>query len=162
MGELMIGITVIAVGCIKETYYAEAISEYAKRISSYARITVKELKEEKIANEDSQGEIRNALKKEAKAIIDSIPKNACIISLCVEGKGLTSEGFADLIETNTINTPIAFIIGSSHGLDDDIKKMSSFKLSFSQMTFPHRLMRVILFEQIYRGLSIINNGKYHK
>ncbi len=152
----------IAVGSIKEDYFKEAISEYAKRISAYARITVKELKEEKLDDAESEGETSKALEKEGKAILDAIPKNAFVVSLCVEGKKYTSESFASLIDRSTLNTPLAFIIGSSHGLCDDVKKRSDARVSFSDMTFPHRLMRVILFEQIYRGLSILNNGKYHK
>ncbi len=155
-------ITVIAVGNIKEDYYREAISEYAKRISAYAKITVKELKEEKLGDEESAADIAKSLQKEGKAILDAIPKNAVVVSLCVEGKKYTSESFASLIDRATINNPLVFIIGSSHGICGDVKKVSDFKVSFSDMTFPHRLMRVILFEQIYRGLSILNGGKYHK
>ena len=161
-GDNMKDITVIAVGNMKEEYFREAISEYAKRISAYARITVKELKEEKLDDAESESETAKALEKEGKAILDAIPKGSVVVSLCVEGKKYTSESFASLIESSTSNTPVTFIIGSSHGLCSDVKKRSDFRVSFSDMTFPHRLMRVILFEQIYRGLSILNNGKYHK
>ena len=158
----MTDIYVIAVGNEKEEYYRKAIAEYAKRISAYARVSVREIKEKRLPEDPSAGEIERALEEEGKDILASLPKNCVLCSLCVEGKELSSPEFAALIETAAHKGPLAFVIGSSHGLAQSVKNASSYRISFSRMTFPHRLMRVILFEQIYRGLSIMNNGKYHK
>ncbi|NCA93507.1 23S rRNA (pseudouridine(1915)-N(3))-methyltransferase RlmH [bacterium] len=163
----MNNIKIIAVGNIKESYFREAVDEYLKRISAYASVTVAELKEERlpdnvVSEAVAVAQIKKALQKEGKAIIDSLPKNAYVVSLCVEGKKSSSEQFAAMLDTVPSGRPLTFIIGSSHGLSDEVKDRSDQKLSFSDMTFPHRLMRVILCEQIYRGFNIINNGKYHK
>ena len=158
----MTDIYVIAVGNEKEEYYRKAIGEYAKRISAYARVNVREIKEKRLPEDPSEREIERALEEEGREILAAIPKNCVLCALCVEGKELSSPGFASYIESAAQKGPLAFVIGSSHGLAQSVKEASSCKMSFSRMTFPHRLMRVILFEQIYRGLSIINNGKYHK
>ncbi|MDD4124382.1 MAG: 23S rRNA (pseudouridine(1915)-N(3))-methyltransferase RlmH [Eubacteriales bacterium] len=161
----MNNITIIAVGNIKENYFREAADEYLKRISPYAAVTVRELKEEKLPDRAlsvTAAEIKKALQKEGNAIIGSLPKNAYVISLCVEGVKYSSEQFAGIFGTVPSGRNIVFIIGSSHGLSDDVKEKFDLKLSFSDMTFPHRLMRVILCEQLYRAFTIINNGKYHK
>ncbi len=157
-------ITVIALGKLKEKYLTDAISEYSKRISAYGKLQIIELNPVRLSDNPSQTEIDNALSKEAEEIKKKIPNNSYVFSLCIEGKGKSSESFAKAINDAAINgkSNIVFIIGSSFGLSPEIKNLSDFKLSFSPMTFPHQLMRVMLLEQIYRAFQINNNGKYHK
>ncbi len=160
----MLNITVICVGSIKESYLSDAIREYAKRIGAYARITVKECKEEHLPSDPSQGEIRGATEREGQKILAAIPPRAYVCALCIEGDQMTSEAFSRRIEGIQTEgySELAFIIGGSDGLSEAVKKAARLKLSFSKMTFPHQLMRVILFEQIYRALNIAAGGKYHK
>lgn len=157
-------ITVIALGKLKEKYLTDAISEYSKRISAYGKLQIIELNPVRLSDNPSQTEIDNALSKEAEEIKKKIPNNSYVFSLCIEGKEKSSESFAKAINDAAINgkSNIVFIIGSSFGLSPEIKSLSDFKLSFSPMTFPHQLMRVMLLEQIYRAFQINNNGKYHK
>jgi 23S rRNA (pseudouridine1915-N3)-methyltransferase len=157
-------ITVIALGKLKEKYLTDAISEYAKRISAYGKLQIIELNPVRLSDNPSQTEIDNALSKEAEEIKKKIPNNSYVFSLCIEGKEKSSESFAKAINDAAINgkSNIVFIIGSSFGLSPEIKTLSDSKLSFSPMTFPHQLMRVMLLEQIYRAFQINNNGKYHK
>ena len=157
-------VTVIALGKLKEKYLRDAIDEYAKRISAYAKCDIVELNPVRLSDNPSPAEIQNALSKEAEEIKKKIPNNSYIFSLCIEGKAKSSEDFAKSIQDATLNgkSSIVFIIGSSFGLSPDIKSLSDFKLSFSPMTFPHQLMRVMLLEQIYRAFQINTNGKYHK
>lgn len=160
----MMNITVIALGKLKEKYLNDAISEYSKRISAYGKLQIIELNPVRLSDNPSQTEIENALSREAEEIKKKIPNNSYVFSLCIEGKEKSSEGFAKAIADATLNgkSNIVFIIGSSFGLSPEIKALSDFKLSFSPMTFPHQLMRVMLLEQIYRAFQINNNGKYHK
>ena len=157
-------ITVIALGKLKEKYLTDAISEYSKRISAYGKLQIIELNPVRLSDNPSQTEIDNALSKEAEEIKKKIPNNSYVFTLCIEGKEKSSESFAKAINDATVNgkSNIVFIIGSSFGLSPEIKSLSDFKLSFSPMTFPHQLMRVMLLEQIYRAFQINNNGKYHK
>ncbi len=157
-------ITVIALGKLKEKYLTDAISEYSKRISAYGKLQIIELNPVRLSDNPSQTEIDNALSKEAEEIKKKIPNNSYVFSLCIEGKEKSSEDFAKAISEATLNgkSNIVFIIGSSFGLSPEIKRLSDFKLSFSPMTFPHQLMRVMLLEQVYRAFQINNNGKYHK
>ena len=160
----MLSVTVIAVGKIKEKFLTAALDEYAKRLSAYCRFQVIEVKDEKTPDNPSVAEKNAVLDREAQRITEKIPKGAKIITLCVEGKQMTSEKFAELIDASTVSgvSHIVFIIGGSMGLADSVKALSNVRLSFSQMTFPHMLMRVILAEQIYRGFTIINGKTYHK
>lgn len=157
-------ITVIALGKLKEKYLRDAIDEYVKRISAYAKCDIIELNPVRLSDNPSPAEIQNALSKEADEIKKKIPNNSYVFSLCIEGKAKSSEDFAGAIQNATLNgkSTIVFIIGSSFGLSPEIKAISDFKLSFSPMTFPHQLMRVMLLEQIYRAFQINTNGKYHK
>ena len=157
-------ITVIALGKLKEKYLTDAINEYVKRLSAYGKPQIIELNPVRLSDNPSQTEIDNALAKEAEEIKKKIPNNSYVFSLCIEGKEKSSEAFAKAINDAAINgkSNIVFIIGSSFGLSPEIKALSDFKLSFSPMTFPHQLMRVMLLEQIYRAFQINNNGKYHK
>lgn len=159
----MANITVITVGSLKEGYLREAVAEYKKRLSQYARVDEVELKEERINNEDNRTEIEAALNKEADKILSAIPKDAYKIALCVEGKQQTSEELARLIgEGCDRGGKIALIIGSSYGLSERVKKECDIRLSFSKLTFPHQLMRVILFESLYRSFTILSGKRYHK
>ncbi len=160
----MLSVTIIAVGKIKEKFYISAMEEYQKRLGSYCRFDVIELKDEKTPLNPSVREKEIVLSREGERIKEKIPKNAKVIALCVEGKGQSSEEFAQMLESFTVAgaSHVAFIIGGSMGLSEDIKKMADLRLSFSKMSFPHMLMRVILAEQIYRGFTIIEGKTYHK
>ena len=159
----MTQLTVVTVGNLKEGYLREAVSEYKKRLSQYARVDEVEIKEERIANEDNRAEINAALDREADKILNAIPKDAMKIALCVEGKQYSSEELATLIARgNDASGKIALVIGSSYGLSDKVKRECDVKLSFSKLTFPHQLMKVILFESLYRSYTIIHNKRYHK
>ena len=159
----MANITIITVGTLKETYLKDAVGEYKKRLSQYARVDEINIKEEKIQNEDDPSEVKRALESEADKIISAIPKGAGKIALCVEGKQYDSVALAGLIGKMTDESgKIALIIGSSHGLSDRVKRECDVRLSFSALTFPHQLMRVILFEALYRSFTILAGKKYHK
>lgn len=158
----MFKVTIISVGNLKEKYYAEAVKEYEKRISAYAEVKNINLKEENLDN-FRDGDIAAALEKEGARILEVMPARAYKVALCVEGKSLSSEKLASLVEdAKNTQGEICFVIGSSHGLAPKVKSACDYRLSVSALTFPHRLMRVILTEAIYRALSIINGGKYHK
>ena len=159
----MANVTVITVGTLKEGYLREAVAEYKKRLSQYARVEEIELKEERINNEDNRAEIETALLKEAEKILAAIPKDALKIALCVEGKQYSSEELARLIgEGNDRGGKIALVIGSSYGLSEKVKRECDVRLSFSKLTFPHQLMKVILFESLYRSFTILAGKRYHK
>ena len=151
-------INLICVGKIKERYLEDGISEYAKRIKPFCNLKITEIKESNFA------ETNKNLNQEATLILNSIKKDDFVITLEIEGKMLTSIEMAQLIEKHTSysSRTITFVIGSNEGLSDEVKRRSDYKLSFSKMTFPHQLMRMIFLEQLYRSLSIINNKKYHK
>ena len=149
-------ITIITVGKIKEKYIREGIDECLKRLTKYAKIELIELDDECFDKEKT-------LKKEAEKIEKKLNKKSFIITLDIEGKQLNSLEFANLIDKTTVNnSDITFIIGGSYGLSSDIKKLSYYRLSFSNMTFPHQLFRLIFIEQLYRSYKILNNETYHK
>ena len=159
----MVKITLISVGTLKEDYLKDAVSEYKKRLSQYARVDEINIKEERIANEDDRAEIRRALDSEAEKILAAIPKGAGKIALCVEGKQYDSVALAGLIGRMCDESgKIALIIGSSHGLSDRVKRECDVRLSVSALTFPHQLMRVVLYEALYRSFTILAGKKYHK
>ena len=159
----MANVTIITVGTLKESYLREAVSEYKKRLSQYAKVDEVELKEERIKNEDNRAEIESALSKEADKILTAIPKDALKIALCVEGKQYTSEELSRLIgEGCETGGKIAFVIGSSYGLSERVKRECDVRLSFSKLTFPHQLMKVVLFEAVYRSFTILYGKRYHK
>lgn len=144
----MINIKVICCGTIKEQYLKDALKEYEKRLQAFCKLSIQEIKEDSI-----------------EACLPAVSSfKGCRIALCIEGKMLSSEELAQKIETLAINGThdIAFVIGGSEGLSDSIKDMCDIRLSFSKMTFPHQLMRVILLEQVYRAFTIINHKQYHK
>jgi len=149
-------IKIICVGKIKEKYFTDAIKEYQKRLSKYTKLEIVEVT-------DYDGDISTILKKESEQIQKHLNDKSYIITLEIEGNNLDSVEFSKKIDNVLINNAdITFIIGGSYGLSDEIKNKSNYKLSFSKMTFPHQLFRVMLLEQIYRSYRIINNESYHK
>ena len=159
----MVILTVITVGTLKEGYLKDAVAEYKKRLLQYARVDEINLKEETIRNEDDATEIARALAAEGEKILAAMPKDAYKIALCVEGVQYDSPALARVIERACDGVgKIALIIGSSHGLSDTVKSKCDLKLSVSKLTFPHQLMRPLLYEVIYRSFSIIAGKRYHK
>ncbi|MGL5357071.1 MAG: 23S rRNA (pseudouridine(1915)-N(3))-methyltransferase RlmH [Cetobacterium sp.] len=153
-------INIICIGKIKEKYILDGIQEFAKRLQAFGKLKVFELKED---GNDSNRNI--SIEKESKAILETLEKNKGFkILLDISGKNFSSEEMATHIEKICVNgdSTINFIIGGSYGVSDEIRRISDLRLSFSKMTFPHQLMRLILIEQIYRWFSIIKNTKYHK
>ena len=153
----------VAVGKLKESYFREACAEYQKRITAFAKVAVKEPPPEDLPQNPSPSQIGRALEKEA-ALIREQTKGSFKVALCVEGRGLSSEELAKKLTElgNRGVSSVSFIIGSSFGLSETLKNECDLRLSMSPMTFPHSLARVMLFEQVYRAFSIINNSKYHK
>lgn len=159
----MVKVKIICVGDLKEQYFKSACAEYAKRLGAFCGFEIIELNEARLPDDPSQAQIEKALETESKAIMAKIPKSARVYALCIEGKHLDSESFAAKIESDMqYASEIVFVIGSSFGLHPSVKQRADFKLSMSEMTFPHRLARVMLCEQIYRAFQIMNGGKYHK
>lgn len=156
----MIKINLIAVGDIKEKYLKDAIDEYSKRISKFAKLSIIELKEN-VAKTNRPSDIEQALKKDADNILNHIKGYPIILD--VIGKPMSSEQFSKTIQKISLtDSEICFIIGASNGIHSSIKELSKLSISFSNMTFPHQLMRVIFLEQLYRAFTIINNISYHK
>ncbi len=160
----MLGITVIAEGRLKEKYLKDACDEYKKRLSTLCRLKITELEPVKLGDNPSSAEIEKALKKEAKDILSKVPQGSKLVAMCIEGKQMPSEKLSRFFESTAVSGcgEITFVIGSSYGLDESIKKKAELKLSMSEMTFPHQLARVMLLEQVYRGFMISNSSKYHK
>ena len=160
----MMNVQLIVLGKLKEKHMKDFSSEYEKRLSAYCKLTVTELEPVKLSDNPSQSEIDNALNKETQMIMAKIPKNSYVFSMCIEGKQMSSEELSQKLDDIALSgkSSVVFIIGSSFGLSDEIKRMSDFKFSMSKMTFPHKLARIMLTEQIYRGFCIINGDKYHK
>ena len=157
-------ITLITVGKIKEKYLKDAIAEYSKRLSRYCKLEIIEVADEKTPDQASETVEENIRSKEGERILKHIRDDMYVITLEIGGKMLSSEELAQKIETLGIQgeSSIAFVIGGSIGLGKDVLKRSDFALSFSKMTFPHQLMRVILLEQVYRVYRIMNGEPYHK
>ncbi len=157
-------INLIVLGRLKEKYLDAAVSEYAKRISAFAKLNITELDPVKLPENAGDALIENALAAEGAQILRKIPPQSAVTAMCIEGGQLSSEQLAQYISEETARgkSSLTFIIGSSYGLSDEVKNAAGKKLSMSKMTFPHQLARVMLLEQIYRALTIINNRKYHK
>ena len=159
----MIKISVICVGKLKEKYWIDAIEEYSKRLSRYCKLSIIEVPDEKTAENASDAECDAIKKKEADKILKKIDSQGLLCTLEIAGKRFTSEGFASFIDGSCARTShIQFVIGGSLGLHSSILELSDMGISFSDMTFPHQMMRVILLEQIYRGFRITNGEPYHK
>lgn len=157
-------ITIISVGKIKERYFTEAIDEYAKRLTKYCNLTQVEVPDEKAPETLSDKEMTQIKDKEGERILAKVKDTQYVITLEIAGKQLTSEGVSEKLATLGIegNSDVVFIIGGSLGLSDTVLKRSNYALSFSKMTFPHQMMKVILLEQIYRGFRIMKGEPYHK
>lgn len=157
-------ITVVCVGKLKEKFYQDAVAEYAKRLGRYCKLELIEVADEKTP--DGAGELLEdkILKREAERILGRIREDAFVCTLEIGGKKLSSEGLAHWIQNLTVkgNSHITFVIGGSLGLHLSVRQRADFALSFSDMTFPHQLMRVILLEQVYRSFRILNGEPYHK
>ncbi len=157
-------ITIICVGKIKEAFYRDAIAEYSKRLSRYCKLKIIEVADENTPQNASLAEEAQIKEKEAERILKAITDNMYVIALAIEGKSFDSLSFAKRISSLATNgkSDLAFVIGGSLGLSQQIYQRANELISFSAMTFPHQLMRVILLEQIYRGYRINNNEPYHK
>jgi len=157
-------ISIICVGKIKEKFYRDAIDEYLKRLSRYCKMEILEVADEKTPDKASSVEEEQIKKKEAERILSKIKDDAYVISLEILGDKLDSPSFGRMIEKAGLSgkSHIQFVIGGSLGLHSDVSRRADRKVSFSDMTFPHQLMRVILCEQIYRGYRIVNGEPYHK
>lgn len=157
-------ITIITVGKIKEKYLKDAIAEYSKRLSKYCKLEIIEVADEKTPDNASEVVEDSIRSKEAERILKYVKDDAYVITLEINGKQLASEELAEKIEKLGVQgtSHIIFIIGGSIGLGQEVLRKSDFALSFSKMTFPHQLMRVILLEQVYRSYRIINGEPYHK
>ncbi len=156
-------IQILTVGKLKEKYLGDAVAEYKKRLSRFCKISITELTDVKIPDRASLKEQEMVLKKEGDAILASISASAYVVALCIEGGQLSSQAFAETLSRLAIDgkSDICFIIGGSLGLSNEVKSRANMQLSFSKMTFPLQLMRVILFEQIYRCFKILEGSAYH-
>ena len=157
-------ITVITVGKIKEKYLEDAIAEYSKRLSRYCKLEIIQVADEKTPDRASEVVETQIIDKEGERILSHIKDTAYVVALAIEGKMISSEELAELIDGLGVRgeSHIQFVIGGSLGLSKKVLERADYKLSFSRMTFPHQLMRVILLEQIYRSYRIVNGEPYHK
>ena len=157
-------ITVLCVGKIKEKYFTLGIDEYAKRLSRYCKLEIIEVPDEKTPDNASENEELQIKAKEGDKLLRYIKDNSYVIALAIEGKMLTSEELSEKMEQLGINgdSNVVFVIGGSLGLDKRILDRADYKLSFSKMTFPHQMMRMVLLEQVYRGFRIMKGEPYHK
>ena len=157
-------ITILAVGKIKEKFFREAIVEYEKRLSRYCKLEIVEVADEKTPDHASETEEEQIKEKEAKRILEKINPDTYVITLEILGEKMNSVTFSEMIQKFGVQgrSQIVFVIGGSLGLHESVSRRADRKVSFSPMTFPHQLMRVILCEQIYRGFRIMNHEPYHK
>ena len=159
----MVNVTFIVVGGLKEGYLRDGVAEYMKRLSGFCRPITVELKESRLPDNPSEGEISASLESEADKILASVPPRAFKIAFCVEGKQYSSEKLAKVIDGACMeHSDICFIIGSSFGLSPRVKSAADLRLSVSELTFPHQLMRLVSAEAVYRAFNIIKGTKYHK
>ena len=157
-------IKIIAVGKIKEKFYEDAIAEYAKRLSAYVKLNIIQVADEKCPENLSDKQAETVRGKEGERILKNIKDNEYVVTLEILGKQMTSEGLSEFITDLEVSghPDITFVIGGSIGLAKEVSQRADFKLSFSKMTFPHQLMRVVLLEQIYRAIKIARGEPYHK
>ena len=160
----MLKVSVVCVGKLKEKYLKDAAAEYSKRLQAFCKFDIVEVDEEKISESPNNSQIENTLNAEGKRILSKIDKSSKVVAMCIEGKQKSSAAFAEYFGNSAVNgvSSIAFVIGGSWGLSDEVKKRADLKLSMSEMTFPHQLARVMLCEQIYRAFCINSGTKYHK
>lgn len=157
-------ITILAVGKLKEKYWKQAIAEYEKRLGAYSKIEIIEVPDEKAPENMSDKEIEQVKEKEGQRLLAKIKAQATVITLEIQGKMLSSEGLAQELQQRMTQgqSDFVFVIGGSNGLHEDVLKRSNYALSFSKMTFPHQMMRVVLIEQVYRAFKIMRGEAYHK
>lgn len=157
-------VTIVCVGKLKENYWQQAVAEYQKRLGRYLKLEIVELADEKAPETMSKAQEDGVRQKEGQRILKAIKEDAFVVALAILGKQLTSEGLADFVEQKGLAgvSHIVFVIGGSLGLSEEVLARSNFDLSFSKMTFPHQMMRVVLLEQIYRSMRIIKKEPYHK
>ncbi len=157
-------INIVCVGRLKEKYWTDAVNEYVKRLGKYAKIKITELSDEKAPENLSNAQKIQVMEKEGERILKSIPSGSFVITLEIGGKSLSSEELADFIKSKMVNgiNDMTFVIGGSLGLSAEVIQKAQYHLSFSRMTFPHQMARVMLLEQIYRAERIICNEPYHK
>ena len=161
----MLKINIICIGKIKEKYFAEAIAEYSKRLKAFCKLSVIELAEEKIRDNNPNGaQIDEVLRAEGRRILSKIQNSDYVAAMCIEGKQLSSVQLSEKLDRIALSgkSTVDFVIGGSYGLSGEVKSRADFKLSMSKMTFPHTMARMILCEQVYRAFEISSNGKYHK
>lgn len=159
----MLNVKIITVGSLKESYLKDAVAEYTKRLGGFCSPEVVELKEYRLPDSPSEAQIKQGIEDEGRRILAAIPPRANLVALCVEGKQLSSEQLAEYIDGAAATSGcLCFVIGGSYGLSDAVKSAAALRLSFSKLTFPHQLMRVILLEAVYRGFNIIKGTRYHK
>ena len=156
-------IQLLCVGKLKEKYWCSACAEYEKRLSPFCRFSITEIPECRLPENPSPAQIENALEREGESLLQKA-RGTALVALCVEGRPVSSPEFAKMIEKFSLEGrgEISLLIGSSFGLSPKVKEAASFRLSMSEMTFPHQLARVMLCEQLYRAFQILHNGKYHK
>ena len=156
-------VTLITVGTLKESYLSDAAAEYKKRLSAFCDLREVNLPEERIADEGDPRAVAAALSREGDRILAALPPGTPLVALCVEGKELSSEEFAEAVgRFGDASGTLAFVVGSSHGLSPAVKEKAALRLSYSRMTFPHQLMRVVFLESLYRAYTIRAGKKYHK
>ncbi|MBP1971329.1 23S rRNA (pseudouridine1915-N3)-methyltransferase [Virgibacillus natechei] len=157
-------ITIIAVGKLKEKYLKQGIEEYLKRLSTYAKVDITEVADEKAPENMSEAEMQEVKRKEGERILSKVGQDSYVVTLEINGKMLTSEQLAAKMDELATygKSKIAFVIGGSLGISEAVQKRSDLALSFSKLTFPHQMMRLILLEQVYRGFRIIRGEPYHK
>ena len=161
---ISVNITIVTIGKLKEKYLIQGINEYLKRLTAYAKVDIIELADEKAPENLSESEMEQVKQKEGERILSKVSDDTHVIALAIEGKMKSSEQLAADIENLATygKSKVAFVIGGSLGLSKDVMKRANGTLSFSKMTFPHQLMRLILVEQVYRAFRIIRNEPYHK
>nr|WP_072514729.1 23S rRNA (pseudouridine(1915)-N(3))-methyltransferase RlmH [Ndongobacter massiliensis] len=155
---------VIVVGTLKERYWKDGVAEYTKRLGAYAQVHIREITEERLSTEPTSAQVAQALEKEAQRIEAALPKSGTVIALCIEGKTYSSPELASALQQWFVagGGTVSLLIGSSYGLAPSLKQKANVQLSFSELTFPHQLMRLILLEQLYRAFRILNHEPYHK
>lgn len=160
----MFDLTLLAVGKLKERFYLDAAAEYAKRLSAYCRLTLRELPEQALPDDPSPAQIRQALEREAAEIEKAVPKGAWLAVFTPEGKELSSPGLAEVMAQakNGGKSSLCFLIGSSFGMAERLKAKADLRISMGPMTFPHHLARIMVLEQLYRAEAIQAGSKYHK
>ena len=157
-------IRIVCIGKLKERYWSEAVEEYSKRLSRYCELEIVQLKEARLPDRASLADEQNVIFEEGQSILKNLKEGSHVITLEIKGKELSSESLAAYMGELQLEgkSDITFVIGGSLGLSEQVSARADFRLSFSRMTFPHQMMRVLLLEQIYRAFKILRNETYHK